>query len=191
MPLAKIVQKSFIIYSMNSGLQQQVFKPELASRRGELTAWGSAVLVNGTWILLLSIDQPLSFWLPILGIPFLLIAAGISLANWMDRHTLLKLDKESIYFSNGLRRVQLLWFEIKEVRVLPAQWGKKVQVFGERSYFGFHTLGEVKAHGKVLSRTGFVDGERVLEQIINQAELRETKQIEAGSQQEGYYYSRE
>jgi hypothetical protein len=176
---------------VNSNSAHQVFKPELISRRGELIAWGSAVLVNGTWILLIFFEQPLSFWLPVLGIPLLLIAAGISLSNWMDRHATMKLDMDGIYFSNGLRRVQLKWFEIKEVRVLPAQWGKKVQVFGERSYFGYHTLGEVETNGKVLSRTGFADGERILEQIINRAELRETKQIEVGSQQEGYYYTRE
>jgi hypothetical protein len=87
--------------------------------------------------------------------------------------------------------VQLKWQEIQEVRVLPAQWGKKVQVFGERSYFGFHTLGEVSANGKVLGRTGFVDGDRVLEQILDRAALSEVKQVEAGGQQEGYYYSRE
>jgi hypothetical protein len=31
----------------------------------------------------------------------------------------------------------------------------------------------------------------VLEQILEKAELHETKQIDIGNQQEGYYYSRE
>ena len=176
---------------MDSSSERRVFHPELASRRGELIAWGSAVLVNGTWIGLLLFGQPLSFWLLILGIPLFLVAVGISLANWMDRKAVITLDTEGIFFSNGLRRVQLKWFEIQEVRVLPAQWGRKVQVFGEQSYFGFHTLGEVKANGRVLGRTGFVDGERILEQILDRGDLRESKQIELGNQQEGYYYSRE
>lgn len=171
--------------------ERQEYNPELVSRRSELIAWGSAILVNGTWLLLILFGQPLSFWLPILGIPLILIAAGMSLGNWMDRHTVLKLDFESIFFSNGLRHVQLKWQEVQEVRVLPAQWGKKVQVFGERSYFGFHTLGEVSANGKVLGRTGFVDGDRVLEQILDRAALSEVKQVGVGGQQEGYYYSRE
>jgi len=176
---------------MNISSEQQVFKPELVSRRSELIAWGSAVLINGTWILLMLIGHPLSFWLLILGVPLLLIASGMSLGNWMDRQTVLTLDMENIYFSNGLRHVKFKWFEIQEVRVLPAQWGKKVQVFGQQSYFGFHTLGEVKANGKVLGRTGFIDGERVLELVIDRAKLKEIKQIELGDQQEGYYYSRE
>lgn len=133
----------------------------------------------------------MSFWLPILGIPLLLVAFGISLANWMDRHTSLKLESQGVAFSNGLRNVQLTWLEIQEVRVLPAQWGRKIQVFGKNSYFGFHTLGEVEANGRVLGRTGFVAGERVLAQILENAELSEIKQIDIGNQQEGYYYSRE
>jgi hypothetical protein len=176
---------------MNTGAELQVFKPEVVSRRSELIAWVSALLVNGTWIVLLILGQPLSFWLPLLGIPLLIVAFGMSLSNWMDRHTYLELDMDGVSFSNGLRNVQLTWPEIMELRVLPAQWGKKVQVFGEQSYFGFHTLGEVKANGRVLGRTGFADGERVLKRILDQAELRETKQIGVGNQQEGYYYSRE
>ncbi|MGW8143595.1 MAG: hypothetical protein ACWGN2_04325 [Anaerolineales bacterium] len=176
---------------MNTISEEQVFRPELASRRGELIAWSSAVLVNGTWIVLLLLGQSLSFWLLILGIPLLLISFGISLANWMDRHTLLKLNPQGITYSNGLRNVKLGWLEIQEVRVLPAQWGRKVQVFGEQAYFGFQTLGEVEANGKLLGRTGFIEGEQVLEKILEEAALRETKQVNIGNHQEGYYYSRE
>jgi hypothetical protein len=176
---------------MNTRNELQVFKPELVSRRSELIAWITAVLVNGTWIVLLILGQPLSFWLLILGIPLIIIAFGMSLSNWMDRHTFLELGLEGVTFNNGLRSLKLTWPEIQEVRVLPAQWGQKVQVFGEKSYFGFQTLGVVKANGRVVGRTGFADGERALTQILDKAELRKTKQIELGNQQEGYYYSRE
>lgn len=176
---------------MNASLERQVFKPELVSRRGELIAWLGSFLVNGAWVVLLLFGQPLSFWLPILGFPLLLIASGISLSNWMDRHTFLKLESQGVAFSNGLRNVRFTWLEIKEVRVLPAQWGQKIQVFGEDSYFGFHTLGEVEANGRLLGRTGFVEGEQVLKQILEKAGLSETKQVDIGNQQEGYYYSRE
>jgi hypothetical protein len=176
---------------MNTRNELQVFKPELVSRRSELIAWITAVLVNGTWIVLLILGQPLSFWLLILGIPLIIIAFGMSLSNWMDRHTFLELGLEGVTFNNGLRSLKLTWPEIQEVRVLPAQWGQKVQVFGEKSYFAFQTLGVVKANGRVLGRTGFADGERALTQILDKAELRKTKQIELGNQQEGYYYSRE
>ncbi len=176
---------------MNISLEKNEFKPELVSRRSEFIAWGSAVLVNGAWLLLIIFNHSLSFWLPILGIPLLLIAIGISLGNWMDRKTILRLDVDRVYFSNGLRHVNLSWDEIKEVRVLPAQWGEKVQVFGEEAYFGFHTLGEVTANGRVLGRTGFMKGDQILEHILEKSGLSESKQVELSEQQEGYYYSRQ
>jgi hypothetical protein len=166
------------------------FKPELVSRRSELIAWGGALLVNGIWIALIVFSKTMSFWLPILGIPLLLIAIGMSLGNWMDRKTRIKLDTEGIYFTNGLRRADLTWDEIQEVRVLPAQWGEKVQVFGEKVYFAFHTLGEVTSNGRVLGRTGFQDGDKILRNILENSGFSGSKQMDLGDQQEGYYYSR-
>ena len=81
--------------------ERNEFKPELVSRRSELIAWGSAIVVNGAWLLLLMFNQSLSFWLPILGVPLLLIAIGMSLGNWMDRKTKLRLEVEGVYLSNG------------------------------------------------------------------------------------------
>jgi hypothetical protein len=175
---------------MNIQAEERDFRPELVSRRSELIAWVSALLVDGVWILLILTGQPFSFWLPILGVPLTLVALGISLSNWMDRRTIIRLTEQGVSFSNGLRHTSLGWNEIKEVRVLPAQWGKKVQVFGEGSYFGFHTLGEVYAQGRSLGRTGFVEGDYILQIILDKAELSAVKQIDVGGQQEGYYYSR-
>jgi hypothetical protein len=176
---------------MEDHLEKKEFKPELVSRRSEFIAWGSAIVVNGAWLLLIYFDQGMSVWLPILGIPLLLIAIGISLGNWMDRKTIIKIDVNGINFSNGLRRADLNWSEIKEVRVLPAQWGEKVQVFGEKVYFAFHTLGEVTSNGRVLGRTGFKDGTRILEHILEKSGLSESQQVDLGDQKEGYYYSRQ
>ena len=176
---------------MEGQLEHRVFTPELVSRRSEAIAWGSAVMVNGAWLLLIVFNQSMSFWLPILGIPLLLIAIGISLGNWMDRKTILRMDVNGVNFSNGLRHADLRWNEVKEVRVLPAQWGKKVQVFGEEAYFAFHTLGEITSNGKVLGRTGFIDGDWILAQILDKSGLSESKQVDLGDQQGGYYYSRQ
>ena len=175
---------------MNIQAERQEFHPELVSRRSEMIAWGSALLVDVVWILLIITGQYFSFWLSILGVPLTLIAMGISLSNWMDRHTIIRLDERGISFSNGMRHTSLQWNEIQEVRVLPAQWGKKIQVFGKKSYFGFHTQGEVIAHGRSLGRTGFADGDFILQNILDKANLSAVKQIDVGDQQEGYYYSR-
>lgn len=182
-----------ILYNvgMESLMEKKEYRPELLNRRSELIAWGTAILVNGTWLFLFFYSHWISYWLPILGIPLLLIAMGISLGNWMDRKTIMNLDERGIYFSNGLRKVILDWDAINEVRVLPAQWGEKVQVFGIEAYFAFHTLGEVTTDGRVLGRVGFKDGNRILEWILEKSNLIKREQLDLGDQKEGYIYSRQ
>ena len=168
----------------------QEFRPELISRRGELIAWGSALLVGGAWFVLRHSTGFASRLVPFLAVPLLIAALSISLGNWIDRHTVLRLDLERVRFSNGLRHVQLNWDQIQQVRVLPAAWGKKVQVFGEQAYFGFFTLGEVKAQGRVLGRTGIAAGESALQCILESAHLHEVHPLSPDRGQEGYYYVR-
>ncbi len=73
--------------------QMQTFYPELNSRRGELIAWGSTVLVAIGWIILAVTGNRVPRSVPFLGILLLLAALSISLGNWMDRRTSLVLDQ--------------------------------------------------------------------------------------------------
>src|SRR3989304_2748069 len=143
---------------MQTEMAIQEFRPELISRRGELIAWGSALLVCGAWFVLGKSAGHASLLVPLLAIPLLIAAFSISLGNWMDRHTVLRLDAEGVRFSNGLRHVRLKWDQIQQVRGLPAPWGKKGQGFGGQVYFGFFTLGRVKAQGGGLGRPGSAEG---------------------------------
>lgn len=161
--------------------------PELIPRRGELIAWASALLVTGAWVLLTRLELRVSPLLVLLGILLGIAAVSISLGNWMDRHTTLTLGEEGVSYRNGLRTVRMPWDEIQEVRVRQVLWGERVEVIRQQAYFRFHTLGEVKAHGKIIGRTGFVEGKRILERIVENAGLRESRQIDSGS---GYSYSR-
>jgi hypothetical protein len=161
--------------------------PELIPRRGELIAWACALLVIGAWVLLTRLELPVSPFLAPVGILLGAAAASISLGNWMDRHTALTIGPEGVSYRNGLRAVRTTWDEIQEVRVWQAPWGERVEVIGKRAYFRFNTLGEVKAHGKIMGRTGFVEGKRILERIVDNAGLRESGPIYSGS---GFLYSR-
>ncbi len=123
---------------------------------------------------------------PILGIALVLAALSISLGNWVDRHTYIRLEDGGITFHNGLRHVHFTWEEIQRVEVSPSQWGKKVHLLGKEAHFQFRTLGEVEALGKNLGRMGFEKGEWILEHIL------ENSNLEAKHQQEdGYYYVRD
>jgi hypothetical protein len=159
---------------------QREFRPELLSRRSEVTAWVFALVVGGS---LAVMRQTLGmiptvawlFW------GFLLFAGlSISLGNWMDRHTLIRIDTNGISFENGLRRVRLGWLEVQKVNVLPAHWGRTVQVLGEKSHFEFRTLGQVEFQGEARGRVGFVAGQDILEHILHTASLRLSDEANGG-----------
>ncbi|UCH59096.1 MAG: PH domain-containing protein [Anaerolineales bacterium] len=161
------------------------FHPELIPRRGEFVAWSTAVLVITGWLILRLNNQPVPTAVPILAILLLLAGLSISLGNWMDRRTHLQLDESGIAFQNGFRNVRLTWDDITQVRVFPARWGEKVQVFGENAFFEFRTLGEVKYQGESKALFGFEKGEEIYHQIIISADLQPSEHPN-----QGYFYVR-
>lgn len=164
------------------------FRPELLSRRGEVTAWGLALLVFGAWFVLRFTGNRVPGSLVFLAFFFLFVALAISLGNWMDRRTKIQLKPEGIAFTNGLRNVYLPWEAIRQVQVYPSGWGDKVRVIGEKAHFDFRTLGEVTVQGTVQGRMGFVEGDKILRRILEAGRLDHKTRSSAGT---GYYYSRE
>ena len=161
------------------------YRPELIPRRGEANAWLFAVAaLIGLFLLSQTVDSvPGWVWVSCGFLAF--SALTISFGNWMDRNTRITLETGGIRFENGLRRVQFHWQEIQKVAVLPAQLGKSVRVVGEASHFGFKTLGEVQFRGKVRGRTGFAEGEAILDVILQNTGLVLTEESN-----NAYYYAR-
>jgi hypothetical protein len=160
------------------------FRPELLPRRGEWTAWTLALFAGfGMWFLNRSGYIPAWAWI---FWAFLLFSGiSISLGNWIDRNTVIRLEADGIRFENGLRRVRLGWPEVQNVTVLPARWGNAVQVIGEKSHFGFKTLGKVQFQGEERGRTGFPAGQKILDVI-----LRETGLVLVEESNNASYYAR-
>lgn len=167
-----------------SEIEKREFHPELLPRRGEWTAWSLAFVAGiGIWVLNRSAFVPGWAWL--FWIFLLLSGVSISLGNWIDRHTVLRVEVDGVSFENGLRRVRLRWPEVRKVAVLPARWGKSIQVIGEKSYFSFKTLGEVQFQGEMRGRTGFAEGQTILDVILHATGL---ELIEESNN--AYYYAR-
>ena len=167
------------------------FRPELLSRRGEWIGWGLTFLVGATWLVLYLAGTPVRSAVPVLAILLLLASLSISLGNWMDRRTLIRLKPEGVNFENGLRQVTLAWDEIRQVQVFPSSWGKKVRVIGKQAQFEFRTLGKVKLQGEVKGRMGFVEGSQILHTIIESGNLEEVQPTSGKLSDARYYYARE
>jgi hypothetical protein len=162
----------------------RIYRPELQSRRSELVSWGLA-LASLAGILLLNLGGVIYFW-AILFVCFLFFAAlSISLGNWMDRRTQIKITESGIAFQNGLRNVELLWPSVRDLTTSPSRWGEKIQVVGQKSHFEFNTLGEVTFQQQIQGRVGFQQGKEIRDEIIQKSGL--TSVAKKG---ESYYYSR-
>ncbi len=149
---------------------QEIFAPELLSRRGEWNAWVFALAATvGLFIIQTWAIVPAWVWFFVAFLYF--SALSISLGNWVDRHTRLTLFPDGVAYENGLRRAHLEWDEIETVRVQPARWGRTAQVIGKSSHFSFNTLGEVQFRGELRGRTGFARGDAILDIVIRSAGL--------------------
>ncbi len=176
---------------MRSEPDTQEYRSLPAPRRGELIAWLCTSLIAGAWLVAFLTQARVNLLLiTALGLMGSL-ASGISLSNWMDRRTRIVISGPGIHFQNGLRNTRLRWEEIREVRVLPAIWGKKVQVFAEDAYFGFNTGGMVEAYGKIVTQTGFPQGDQIVQQILNRSNLKHIRPLDTGLGVPGYAYTRE
>jgi hypothetical protein len=167
-----------------SDSEPREFHPVLLPRRGEWTAWVLTLAATiGMWFLNRSGYIPAWAW--IFWAFLLFSGVSISLGNWLDRNTVIWLEAGGVRFENGLRRVRLSWREIQKVAVLPTRLGKSVQVIGEKSHFGFKTLGEVQYQGEMRGRTGFPEGKTILDVILGKAGL---DLVEESNN--AYYYAR-
>lgn len=147
------------------------FRPELMPRKGEWLAWLASI---GLFLgLFLGGERwgPLPFIYWAFAGFILFSALSISLGNWVDRRSVIRLGAEGIAFENGLRSVRLTWPEVQNVAVAPTRLGRRVQVQGAQSHFTFKTMSE-SAMGGQLMRTGFADGQEILETILRECGMK-------------------
>lgn len=164
--------------------ESETFHPVPPARRGEAYAWGSlALLLLGMafWRALSGTNPPWLYWL-LTGF-FGFAALSISLGNWMERRTVLRLEPDGVFFTNGVRRVFLPWEDITEIRVRTDNLGRRVEVWGGSAHFAFRTLSHMSTGGKNQLSFGFVEGENILARLVSTAGL--SRQETSG--QEVYY----
>lgn len=151
-------------------LENKEYHPELLPRRGEWLAWltGTGLLI-GLFLADRRLgDMALPYWI-FAGL-LIFFAMSISLGNWMDRRSLIRMGADGVAFENGLRSVRLAWSEIQHVTVMPTRLGKRVEVVGLQSHFSFKTIWS-SGPGDQDMRMGYSDGQKILEIIIRESGL--------------------
>ncbi len=147
-------------------VQPREYRPALLSRRGEFTAWVLAVVAISSMIVFRNLPVELPWTAGVFVAILALAAASISLGNWMDRRTVIRVGPEGLEYQNGLRRTKFGWGEVKELRVSPSRFGDQVHVIGAAAHFSFRLHAEVKYQGEVRGTMGFPAGEEILALIL-------------------------
>ena len=174
-----------IILGMLSTDEVLEYRPALSGRKNELTGWFLVLLTGGAWWIITTRGSATSFFIPLFFVVFLVVAAGTSLSNWMERRTCLQISATGIHFQNGLRNVSLAWSEINEVHIIPSRWGQAVHVIGEDRHFHFQLAGDVTVMGKPQPRVGFLEGQQILSELFGNTQLQRVQRS-----QPGRYYAR-
>lgn len=156
------------------------YRPELLSRRGEYFAWFTTLLVLAGYLLLILLDKPAPKLLLTLFSILMLFSLAISLGNWMDRRSYIKVTPEKIIFENGLRHVEKRWGEIRKVEVHPSKWGAQIRVFFSDAHFAFRTLGVVTVRESEKGRMGYPNGDKILRILLEKGNLKELATDDAG-----------
>ena len=161
------------------------FRPEITSRRGEASAWVAAVgMVAALYLAEARLGSVAAYMWMFAGL-LVFSALSISLGNWMDRRTVLRLHSDSVEFENGLRSVRLAWPEVQKVTVSAARFGKRVDVIGQAAHFTFKMLSETGMMNEQVFRTGFAAGQTILDAVLKSSGLQFKSEAEGV-----YYYAR-
>jgi len=160
------------------------FRPEISSRRGEATAWVLAIALGAVLFVAIQSFGSLAWFIWFFEGFLVFSALVISLGNWVDRRSLIRIDDQGIALENGLRSVRLTWDDIQNVAVVNARAGKRIQVIGPTSHFTFKLLAESNLFGQNM-RTGFADGQFILNTLLKKCGLRLTNESQGM-----YYYAR-
>lgn len=167
--------------------KQHEFLPEKGSRQVEYTLWGAVGLLVGLLVFIPGYARNLSVWSWILFVFFVVAAFTISLNNWNLRYTKIRLSPNTIEHISRLRKVSVIWENIEIVQVHPGKIGDKIVVKSDDGTFFFDTLGEIKVKGVVKERSGFEQGEAILQTILDKVGFTDTEKHQASNY---YYYSR-
>lgn len=165
----------------------QVFKPLLTSRRSEVSAWALTVVM-----FLVVLFAPLEGRGKLGGIVFLvflgLSGLTMSIGNWVERNTYLRIAEDGITYFNGAREISLGWKKITRVEVVPSRFGDRIRVNSDSARFRFQSLGNISMNEKISGRVGFEQGEQILETILEQSGLAGAERQQTNGT---YYYSRD
>jgi hypothetical protein len=146
-----------------------IYRPFTPNRRGERVAWACTGFLGVTVVVIIWRGATVSIFALMLLFFFLLASLLISYGNWMDTRLAILTTSQHVYYRSPLRKVELVWDAIVEMRVVKAGRGWRVAVIGHEGYFTFRMGCELRGRSGQRLRIGIDGGERLAAHIRSKA----------------------
>lgn len=155
--------------------QDETFLPQQSSRKGELIAWGSAILIALALIIYYVRIREIQFLT--LGMFLFFLASGflISFGIWMDARTSVKISFDRLHYKSPLRDVNLSWDDLYSLRASNAGQVWKITVTGSEGYFSFRVFDGAIPETNPRGFLVLPEGDRLVRLICGMAELSSAK----------------
>lgn len=162
------------------------YKPIINSRRSELMAW-----IFSISLIVIQFAQPVTGFFKVggilLAIFFLLSAIIISLGNWTNRKTVLRIREVGIDLDNGIKMITFKWQDIIRIEVFTGRFNDKISLITESGRMNFDIAVSDDNKSATSQRFGFQEGDEILKILLDRSKVSQQK-VDA----EGYvYYSKE
>lgn len=120
--------------------EEITFQQSSASRKGQLIAWGSALVIGLILTIFYFTTWKTQCLTGALFIFFLIASFLITFGLWVDSKTIVLVSPEFLHYKSPFRNVKLAWEQVEQVRAVEAGDVWRVAVIGLNRYFRIRVL---------------------------------------------------
>jgi hypothetical protein len=157
---------------------EKTFQPAAGSRKGELIAWGSALVVGLVLTIFYFATREIQCLTGGLFVFFLIAGLLITFGLWVDSKTFAKVSPDGLHFKSPFRNVNLNWDQVDEVRAIKAGTVWRVIVKGGGRYFRLRVLEDEETSETGRRFMVIPQADRLVRIICGMAKLRYPRNIE-------------
>jgi hypothetical protein len=155
--------------------KDESFQPQQGSRKGELIAWGSAILIAVALGIYYLLTQSVQCMTAGLFLFFLASGAVITFGIWTDARTRVDLSRAGLHYNSPFRDVILDWADLQSLRASKAGAVWKVTVSGADQYFTLRISEEPLTEDNPRGFLVLPEGDRLVRLICGTARLSNPK----------------
>ena len=149
----------------------KTYRPAPVDRRGERVGWLLSLALAGGLLLLQRFSGGIA-WLGLVFLALLVaLAALVSIGNWLEAGTSIRIDAQAIEERTPLRSVRLGWGEVDEMWTWPASRGWRILLRGTGGQILFRTGERMSFPRGAELRLGFPEGEQMAGVVRRAARL--------------------